>query len=372
MKKIISFLLIICTIVSVTACSENFIVRIPPAVTTDTVETEKRDAEASSPTTEVETVVPETTTPVRETFDVKLSFAGDMLLASFKNETKYYNFNDFVNKNPSSYFLEKVRHIFEADDFTVVNLENVFTDRELVEIEKDYEPAYWYRTKTSNIEILTSSSVEAVSLANNHTEDYGAEGFEDTLNTVKTAGLYYGTAYETMYLEKEGFTVAVICTGLWSQYQTQYVQYYLDAAKEKSDFQVVFFHGGTERIHEPEDWKINACRQLVDGGADLIIGGHPHVLQPMETYNGVDIIYSIGNFCFGDGYKPENRTIIYQTTLTVDRETMELAEKNSEVIPCYVWTGERNNYQPAVIENEAERERVLSFMRWECDSPVEE
>ena len=96
------------------------------------------------------------------------------------------------------------------------------------------------------------------------------------------------------------------------------------------------------------------------------------MLQPMETYNGVDIIYSIGNFCFGDGYKPENRTIIYQTTLTVDRETLELAEKNSEVIPCYVWTGERNNYQPAVIENEAERERVLSFMRWECDSPVEE
>ena len=308
--------------------------------------------------------------PPVETFEVKLSFAGDTLLAAFKDETKYYNFNDFANKYPPTYFLEKVKPVFEADDFTVVNLENVFTDRDLTETEKDYSPAYWYKSRTSNVEILTSSGVEAVSLVNNHTEDYGPEGFADTLNTVKNAGLSYGTAAETMYLEKNGFTVAVICTGLWSGYQTAYVQARLDAAKEHSDYQIVFFHGGTELIHRPEEWKREACRALADGGADLVIGSHPHILQPMETYNGVDILYSLGNFCFGDWYKPENRTVIYQTTLTVNAETVELMESRSELIPCYVHTGERNNYQPAVIENEDEREQVLAFMRGDSESPL--
>ncbi len=357
MRRIIPLLLILCIATSFCACG---------------VKSVDFDGTISSMVLSPAETIPAPDAPKEETFDIKLTFAGDTLLASFMDETTYYSFNEFANKNPPTYFLEKVRHIFEADDFTVVNLENVFTDQDLPIVEKDHDPAYWYKSRTSNVEILTSSSVEGVSLANNHTEDYGTAGFEDTVKTVKDAGLYYGTAYETMYLEKNGYTVAVVCTGLWSGYQTGYVQNRLDAAKENSDYQIVFFHGGTELIHEPEEWKKKACRELVDGGADLVIGSHPHVLQPMETYNGVDIIYSLGNFCFGDWYKPENRTIIYQMKLTISKETMTVKDEVSEIIPCYVHTGERNNYQPAVIENEEEIKNVISFMRWECDSPVRE
>lgn len=318
-----------------------------------------------------ESDAPETEAVVDDdTFKIKLSFAGDMLLASFKDETKYGNFNQYVQNNPPTYFLEKVKHIFEADDFTIANLENVFTDKDLEIVEKDHDPAYWYKSKTSNVEILTSSGVEGVSLANNHVNDYGEEGYNDTLQTVKDAGLHYGTANETMYLEKNGFRIAVICTGLWSKYQAEYVNSRVNAAKENSDYTIVFFHGGTELIHEPEEWKIEACRKIADNGADLIVGGHPHVLQPMENYNGTDIIYSIGNFCFGDAYRPENRTVIYQTELTVDKETLTLSEVDSEIIPCYLYTGDRNNYQPSVIEDEAEKNKVLDFMNWKCDSPA--
>ncbi|MBE6709258.1 MAG: CapA family protein [Ruminococcaceae bacterium] len=373
MKKSISLFLVMCVLATLTSCgSENKVSSVPVStMVISPVETMpepfRTDSEKSELTTDV------ITPPEKETFNIKLSFAGDVLLAAFMDETKLYNFNDFVSKNPPTYFLEKVRHVFDADDFTVVNLENVFTDRDLLPIEKDHDPAYWYKSKTSNVEILTSSGVDGVSLVNNHMDDYGAEGFEDTYNTVKGAGLYAGTADEVMYLEKEGFTVAVICTGLWSVYQANSVQIRLDAAKENSDYQIIFFHGGTEMIHEPEQWKIDACRKLVDGGADLVIGSHPHILQPMENYNGVDIIYSLGNFCFGDWYRPENRTIIYQMDLTIDRETMVVKDEVSKIIPCYVHTGEtRNNYQPAVIENEDEINRVMSFMRWECDSPVAE
>ena len=82
----------------------------------------------------------------------------------------------------------------------------------------------------------------------------------------------------------------------------------LEEANANSDYQVVYCHGGEEKVHAYEDWKQASCHNLVDHGADLVIGSHPHVLQPMETYNGVNIVYSLGNFIFGGNNYPENRT----------------------------------------------------------------
>jgi poly-gamma-glutamate synthesis protein (capsule biosynthesis protein) len=303
-----------------------------------------------------------------EGFDITLSFAGDMMLASYKNEHSANNFRDYSEKKEPTYFLTKVKHIFENDDFTIVNLENVFTDKELSAVKKNHSPAYWYRSATSNVDILTSSSVEAVSLENNHSNDYGRQGFLDTKETVINAGLNYGTDTEIMYLEKEGFKIAVICTGLWGSWQTDNIINRINEANEKSDFQIIFFHGGTERLHKPEEWKVAACRKLVDNGADLVIGGHPHVLQPREVYNNVEIVYSIGNFCYGGNRYPENRTVIYQYKLYIDRN-LNVEKTESNIIPCYVYTGNINNYQPDIITNENEKEKVLSFMEWNLDKP---
>ena len=101
----------------------------------------------------------------------------------------------------------------------------------------------------------------------------------------------------------------------------------------------------------------------------MVIGNHPHVLQPREIYNGVEIIYSLGNFCYGGNKAPENRTIIYQMKLTVGEEN-EIISPQSNIIPCYVYTAERNNYQPTPIENQEEIEKVLSFINGEVSSPI--
>jgi len=294
-------------------------------------------------------------------FSVILSFTGDMLLASLYGKRTAGNFLDYAAKQEPEYFLQHVRPIFEADDFTIVNLENVLTDRELTPREKSSSPAYWFRSGTSNAAILTSSGVEAVSLANNHTNDYGAAGYKDTVKAVAAAGLEYGNNDRTFYLEKNGYRIAVICHGLWNEAQAGAIVRRLKAAEKDSDFQIVFYHGGTEGVHAPEDWKVRASRKLVDAGADLVLGNHPHVLQPRETYKGVEIVYSLGNFCFGGSRNPQNRTIIYQFLLRV--EDGKLAETSSEIIPCYVHTSSgANNYRPAPIEDEAERQRVLDFM----------
>ncbi len=116
-----------------------------------------------------------------DAFSIVVSFTGDMLLASLYGKQAAGNFLDYAAKQEPEYFLQYVRPIFEADDFTVVNLENVLTDRNLTPKEKNSDPAYWYRAPTANTEILTSSGVEAVSLANNHTGDYRSAGCQSRL-----------------------------------------------------------------------------------------------------------------------------------------------------------------------------------------------
>ena len=294
-------------------------------------------------------------------FSIVLSFTGDMLLASLHGKRAAGNFLDYAAKQDLNYFLQNVRSIFEADDFTVANLENVLTDRTLTPKEKDTAPAYWFCAPTANAEILTSSGVEAVSLANNHTGDYGTKGYSDTVKAVTGAGLEYGGNQRTFYLEKGGFRIAVICHGLWNEGQAGDIVRRLNAAEADSDFQIVLYHGGKEGVHTPEPWKIRASRRLVDSGADLVLGNHPHVLQPREIYREKEIVYSLGNFCFGGSRRPENRTIIYQLTLRI--EDGKLAETTSELIPCYVHTGEKaNNSCPARLTDDRPRQQGLAFM----------
>lgn len=306
---------------------------------------------------------------INNTFNIKLSFAGDTMLASYKDQTTPGSFNEYANNKEPSYFLSKVSNIFKEDDFTILNLENVLTDQQLEEVNKNSEPAYWYKSKTDNIKILTTSSIEGLSVSNNHTNDYGPIGKQDTINTIVNANIQYGDYNNIMYFEKNNYKIAVICKGLWIESQTNEIIKLIKKAEQNSDYQIVFFHGGQEKIHHPEEWKVNATRKLIDNGADLVIGSHPHVIQPREIYKGKEIIYSLGNFCYGGNRNPENRTIIYQMNLTIDNNNT-LVNENSEIIPCYVYTTKTNNYQPAPIEDETIKNKVLNFMDWKEDTPL--
>ena len=301
-------------------------------------------------------------------FTIDLSIVGDCLLATYKGQSYPGSFSDYAASQPPSYFFERVSPILSGDDFTLVNLENVLTDRPLAEKDKGTEVAYWFKAPAANAAILRENSVEAVSLANNHTGDYGPEGFADTAAAVTDAGLPYGDNGRTIRLEKNGFTIAVICHGLWNEHQASQIIPRIEEASAWSDYQIVFYHGGEEGAHQPEEWRVRASRRLVDAGADLVLGSHPHVLQPEEIYNGVHIVYSLGNFCYGGNRSPENRTIIYKVLLTVGEGG--LIAQETDMIPCYVYTGSTNNWQPAPITDEAERQQVLDFMHGRAELPL--
>ena len=350
-----------------TASDTDALVTEAPAVIVDASAT---DASATGTSdTDASTEEPE-----KINTEIEMSFVGDCMLASMKGKMDEGCFNWYADNYPTTYFFDKVRYIFEDDDFTVANCENVFTDRDIPERDKPWTPAFWFKSKAKNAKIFADNSIEAVTVANNHTLDYGEEGAEDTKKALDDAGVMWGENDEILYLEKDGFTVAVVCVSLCGtrggggSYDAALETVpYLKTAEENSDFQVMYFHGGVEGSYEVPAWEKDACHMFVDEGADLVIGSHPHYLQPREEYNGVEIVYSLGNFCFGGNNQPKNRTIIYQYTIKVEDDRITAEESN--MIPCYVYTGNVNNWQPAVIEDQDKIDRVLSFMDGERENP---
>ena len=300
-------------------------------------------------------------------FMIDLSFIGDCLLATDHNTAYAGMFSEYAKEKPASYFLEKVGSILQYDDFTIANMENVLTDRALKPVYKDHSPAFWFKGPSSNAHILKAGGVDIVSLSNNHIGDYGEEGKKDTMKALEAVGLPYAEKEGTVYFEKNGFRIALICHGLWWEGQSKQIIAKMEEAAKQSDYQIAYFHGGQEGIHAPEAWKVREAHRLVEAGADLVIGNHPHVLQPTEVYQDTNILYSLGNFCFGGNRRPENRTVIYKVVLEV--QDGKVIGETTEIIPCTVYTGDINNWQPAILEDGEEKQLVLDFMAGKRSTP---
>ncbi len=323
-------------------------------------------------TTKKETTTPEQT--IKAPFEIQMHFIGDMLCATDENAGYENSFEDYASAREPSYFLSEVSFLFKNDDITIADAENVYSDSKHLKIAEkgqSQDPnieAYWFKTKEKNARILSEGGIDYVSIDNNHIEDYGEKGVKDTKKALDKVGVDWGEQDKIVYYEKDGYTIGVIGITMYQESSVPAIKKHIKKASKESDYQIVYFHGGTEAIHEPEGWKVSACHKLIDAGADLVIGDHPHVLQPMEEYKGKTIIYSMGNFVFGGNRHPENRTMIYQHTLTIDND--KLVKEKGKVIPCYVYTGPTNNWKPKIITNKKERKKVKDFMKGKTDSPL--
>lgn len=322
--------------------------------------------ETSVSTTLEETTILETTKPLEK--EITISFLGDCMMASYKGQSISGNMNWCLDNKDFSYFFEKAMPFISDDDFTIANCENVFTDTATAEVKKNHNPAYWYRSSSKNAGVFSANSIDVVSLSNNHVNDYGSTGKKDTIKALENGGVLWGNDDNIVFLEKDGITIGVLCVNFWGSYNIDNIVSKIASIKDKTDIQIVYFHGGTERIHSPEQWKINGCHKFIDNGADLVVGSHPHVLQPYEEYNGVSIVYSLGNFCYGGSKSPENRTVILEQTFILDEDN-NLLSSSEKLIPFYVYSAETNNWKPAPIENKEEKTAVLDFMYGRKSSP---
>ena len=338
--------------------------------------TKTDDSEASnqsvstSETSEFEQIATTTVTTtqhVPEKKSITISFLGDCMLASYKGQVIEGNMNWCLQNYDSSYFFEKAMPYIGNDDFTVTNCECVLSDTSTVEVAKNHSPAYWYRSGSKTASVFKENSIDAVAIANNHIADYGMSGKQDTMRALEDAGVLWGNDDQMVTLEKDGIKIGLILCNFWGSYQQDSIVSRIHELSKTTDIQIVYFHGGEMRIHFPEKWKVNGAHAFVDAGADLVLGAHPHALQPHEEYNGVDIVYSLGNFCYGGSKSPENRTIIYQESF--EFEDGAYVGSQETIIPFYVYTGATNNWQPGPITNEQEKNAVLDFMYGNRTSP---
>lgn len=288
-----------------------------------------------------------------------LSVVGDCTLGTDETFDYDTSLNAYYENYGADYFLQNVKDIFSADDLTIANFEGTLTDSDERE-----DKTFAFKAPASYASILTGGSVEAVNTANNHSHDYGEQSFDDTLAALDDAGIVHFGYDETAVMDVKGIKVGLV--GIYELYDHLEREQQLkdNIAKVKADgaqLIVVIFHWGNETETVPDSNQTTLGRIAIDEGADLVCGHHPHVLQGIETYKGRNIVYSLGNFCFGGNSSPSDMdTMIYQQTFTIDADGVK-KDNVTNIIPCFISSAAYdgyNNYQPTPAEGD-EATRIL-------------
>lgn len=248
-----------------------------------------------------------TTTPSGQT--VTLHFGGDVMFSGKVGEK--------LAKAGYDYPYQYVKDQFTSDDLTVVNLETPVTDSNTTAADKTYA----FKSSPQALPHMADAGIDAVNLANNHILDQGITGLTDTITQLDQSGIAYvgagknsARAYQPVYFDRKGIKIALLGfsrvipetswnagkdqAGVATAYDATAAKAAIREAKSKADLVVVVAHWGVERSDTLADHQSDLAHTFVDAGADLVIGGHPHVLQGLEQYKGKWIAYSTGNFIF--------------------------------------------------------------------------
>lgn len=300
------------------------------------------------------TVTPE---PKMDPVSLTLSVVGDCTLGTDEYFDYDTSLNAYYENYGADYFMANVKSIFSKDDLTIANFEGTLTES----TERE-DKQFAFKAPASYANILTAGSVEAVNTANNHSHDYGEESFNDTLKALNTANILHFGYDETAVTEVKGVKVGLVGIYELNDHLGREEQLKQNIAKVKQDgaqLIVVIFHWGNEKEEVPDENQKTLGHLAIDEGADLVCGHHPHVLQGIEEYKGKNIVYSLGNFCFGgNAYPSDMDTIIFQQTFTIDQNGVK-DDNVTNIIPCSISSdSDYNNYQPTPAEGE-EATRIM-------------
>ena len=311
-------------------------------------------AQTTTPeTTEAPTTTP--TEPPEEHF--LLTFVGDCTLGA--NPSNTYADVGFIRTvgQDYSYPFRNVISFFEGDEATFLNLEGPLSDTG-----NPMQKTHVFRGPTDYVNILTDNSVEAVSIANNHTMDYGQTGYESTVATLNAARIpFVERDNSCVFTTENGLTIGLY-GAVYYLLEEEAITAGVSALKEQGCDLVIFApHWGIEGTYHPTAEQTRLGHAAIDAGADIVWGSHPHVLQPIEEYNGGIIFYSLGNFSFGGNGYPRD----YDTAL-LQQEVIRAADgsvtlRELTIVPANVSSvSDRNNYQPTPYEaGTAAYDRVL-------------
>ncbi len=241
--------------------------------------------------------------------DISLIAVGDIMLSRIvASKIK-------TNKDPYYPFLNTTDYLRDAD-ITFGNLENPITAGRAIEVHEMV-----FHADPGMEKVLGDVGFDVLSLANNHSPNFGAKGLIDTFSYLDQVGVLHPGAGKTskeanspVYITRKGKTFAFLAYNdpdvVPKEYEatekragtafmrSEKMIESVKEAKQKADFVIVSIHSGKEYTKIPNTSQTNFAHKAIDAGAEMVIGHHPHVIQSVEKYNGKYILYSLGNFVF--------------------------------------------------------------------------
>ena len=322
---------------------------------------------------EEEEVIPEDIT-------IHMSVIGDIMCHNS-------NYNDAYNSDTDtydfSYVFQDIAKYFENDDITIGNLETTLAGKEI-----GYSSYPTFNTPEILATDLKELGLDVLATANNHSLDKGYVGIENTITELDNAGISHTGTYNSQesseqYLVKDvnGINIAFLnytygTNGIAIPSGREYCVNLIDRDKIQSDLNnvkalgnvdliCVIIHWGTEYRLTPTDEQEELANFMFENGADIILGGHSHCLEPMEkrtitledgtTKDGF-IVYSLGNFMSGQNKSYTRQSVILQLQITKNGETGAITIDKIEYVPIYMYNYSSpkgaHNYKILDIESE--------------------
>lgn len=291
-----------------------------------------------------------------------LSFIGDCSIGeAIQNKGKENGYTWMLDQNGMGWPFSRLYHYLAEDDFTFANLEVVFTNRK-----RHVDKVFPLVAETRYAESLLHSGIDVVNTVNNHCFDYYVEGYQDSIATLDAlnfkhfGSVYVGGKYEQDVLletEVKGLKIGALGFTYPQDSDIKLIDQRIKKLRENGcELIVVSLHWGQETHATQNSFQMKYARKVIDLGADIIWGHHPHVLQPVQFYNGGLIMHSTGNFTFGTMSSSVDRdTGIFQVTVETTEEGPKVTQL--KVIPCTT-TGS-GDYRPYEFTEQKDRERVF-------------
>ncbi|EAD6040620.1 CapA family protein [Listeria monocytogenes] len=303
---------------------------------------------------------------------VTLTMVGDNSFGTYPETPEHLKFDNVFQKNNgnNTYVYKNCLPWFKSDDYTVINAESAFTNATKAENKK-----WRIKSDPAHVAFLTASGVEAANLANNHTMDYFQVGYDDTLKAFKENNIPVFNTDAPLETTIKGMkTVLLGYDCRMSQQSPAYLERIVkDVKKYKKEntLVIVNMHWGVEYRETPTDYQTQFGHAILDAGADIIMGSHPHRLESVEKYKDKYIVYSMGDFAFGaDPTLLSRMTSMFQLRFT--KEDNKIVLKDISIVPTYEnsdGSTTENNYQPLPVFGDDAKKIVDELNR--ISKPIE-
>lgn len=365
-RGVLSLSLILSATLALAGCSmlsgrDSSETTVKPILSSEIAEIEATSDETPTPSPSPTMTSTPTPTPAPE--HISCSFIGDCTLA----EALAWNgdrsgFDAVVNYDYNYCFQNAVSYLSQ-DDMTLANFEGTLTDA-TSHLTKEFV----FGSPAEYAQMLVNGSIECVNLSNNHSYDYLQEGLDDTRENLESYGILWSDKTHYAIYEVRGIRIGMCGVDNVSGDSISEIYPLIDQMRNEENCNIIIVscHWGIERYYEPTNDQVATAHALIDYGVDLVVGTHPHRLQPIEEYNGKYIFYSLSNFCFGGntGLSDPDSCII-QCEFVMDATNTYVEDYIINVVPFSQTSYTANDYCPRPYAWwSTDYNRVLNRLNW--------